>query len=117
MAPEEKGVLFETLIFHELRCAIDYGRRGGNLSYWRTHDGVEVDFVWKKGNRSVAIEAKSSDVWKPHFGKGLLTFSEISKEKIECIGVYLGNRRLKEKFGTVYPLLEFSELLQSGKFF
>lgn len=112
---EEKGVLFETLIFHELTCALSYGRKGGSLYYWRTQDGIEVDFIWKKADKIVAIEAKASAQWKPHFGKGLLTFKEELKGKVECLGVYLGDRRLKEKFGMVYPFPEFANLLQEGK--
>jgi len=117
IAPEEKGVLVETLAFHELKCALEYHRVGGSLSYWRTHDGVEVDFVWQKGERTLAIEVKSSDSWKGSFGKGLMTFQELNRKKTICIGVYLGTKRLKEKFGVVYPFAEFAALLQNGNFF
>ncbi len=111
--PEERGVLLETLVFHELKARLDYGRGGGSLHYWRTHDGVEVDFVWKKGNKLVAIEVKAADVWKPGFGKGLLTFRENNKATT-CVGVYLGTKKLAQKFGVVYPFEQFASHLRSG---
>jgi predicted AAA+ superfamily ATPase len=112
---EERGVLLETAVFHELRSAQEYLRKGGVLSYWRTHEGVEVDFVWTKREKIVAIEVKSSDTWKPAFGKGLLSLKANSKTPVTCLGVYAGPHRLKLPFGMVYPFEEFSSLLQTGK--
>jgi predicted AAA+ superfamily ATPase len=116
-SPEERGVLLETAVFHELRAAQEYQRKSGVLSYWRTHEGVEVDFVWTKGEKIVALEVNSSDTWKPTFGKGLLSLNSISKTPVTCLGVYTGPHRLKLPFGFVYPFEEFSALLQTGKLF
>jgi predicted AAA+ superfamily ATPase len=113
--PEEKGVLFESAVFQELRAAQEYQRKRGILSYWRTHEGVEVDFVWQRGERVVAIEAKSTDHWKTNFSKGLLSLRSLAKKPLQCLGVYAGPRRLKLPFGFVYPFDEFSTLLQTGK--
>jgi len=52
----EYGHLFETLVHHELRSYLDVRTRDGEISYWRTPAGVEVDFVVG----DVAIEVKSS---------------------------------------------------------
>jgi predicted AAA+ superfamily ATPase len=113
--PEERGVLLETAVFHELRAAREYQRKSGTLSYWRTHEGVEVDFVWTKGEKTVAMEVKSADTWKSSYGKGLQSLKSISKSPVTCLGVFLGPRRLKLPFGFVYPFEEFSSLLQTGR--
>jgi len=70
---------------------------GGTLSYWRTHDGNEVDFIWQRGNRLLAVEAKSSPSWRPEHGKGLETLAENVKGKgtRELVAVYRGARDLK----------------------
>lgn len=114
---EERGVLLETAVFHELRAAQEYQRKSGVLSYWRTHEGVEVDFVWTKGEKIVALEVKSSDTWKPTYGKGLNSLKSICKSPATCLGVFTGPRRLKLPFGYVYPFDEFSDLLHTGKIF
>lgn len=114
---EERGVLLETAVFHELRAAQEYQRKSGVLSYWRTHEGVEVDFVWTKGEKVVALEVKSSDTWKPTYGKGLNSLKSICKSPATCLGVFTGPRRLKLPFGYVYPFEEFSALLHAGKIF
>lgn len=39
----EQGPLFETYLLHELRAWMHQGRTGGELTYWRTPAGAEVD--------------------------------------------------------------------------
>lgn len=41
----ERGFLLETWILHELRAAIALQNLGGELRYWRTPSGSEVDFI------------------------------------------------------------------------
>jgi len=52
----EYGRLFETWVHHELRCYLDARTRDGEIAYWRTQAGNEVDFVVGDS----AIEAKST---------------------------------------------------------
>ena len=52
----ERGTLLETLVFHELRAQIAYSGCGGELSYYRTASGSEVDFVWTRGRHAIGIE-------------------------------------------------------------
>lgn len=57
--PEEiDGAALETLVLQELRAANDYHELGYDLSYWRTHGGVEVDFVLYGERGMWAIEVK-----------------------------------------------------------
>lgn len=53
----EFGQLLETWVHHELRCYLDNRTRNGEIAYWRTPGGTEVDFV--VGN--TAIEVKSAE--------------------------------------------------------
>ena len=68
----EYGHLFETWIHHELRCYLDMRTRDGEIAYWRTPAGTEVDFI--VGN--AAIEAKSTDHIDSHDMKSLRALSE-----------------------------------------
>src|SRR5262249_54383884 len=66
----ERGILFESYILHELNAHIAYSEVGGELFYWRTVDGIEIDFIWKRGTSIVAIEVKSSPQWKDEYNAG-----------------------------------------------
>lgn len=57
----EFGEAFEAYLHHELRAYVDY-TRGGELCYWRSKSGFEVDFILAD---HVAIEAKA----KEHVGQ------------------------------------------------
>jgi len=111
---EERGHLFETYVLHELRAHNDYARLGGALSYWRTASGVEVDFVWSRGKENVAIEVKSSPVWKREYGAGLAALAEAAP-LTACYGVYGGKERLVDGKLKVLPVTEFLDRLYAGK--
>lgn len=63
----EFGHLLETLVHHELRCYLDVHTRSGEVFYWRTPSGTEVDFI--VGN--AAIEVKGTNHICSHDLKGL----------------------------------------------
>ncbi|MBI2606969.1 MAG: ATP-binding protein [Deltaproteobacteria bacterium] len=53
------GALFETLVLGELARARDHLGLDSRLSYWRTRDGEEIDFIVEGPNQKrVALEAK-----------------------------------------------------------
>lgn len=54
----EAGSLFEHWVACELAARIGYLGRGRRLSYWRTVDGAEVDFVLEGPREAIPIEAK-----------------------------------------------------------
>lgn len=113
LGPEERGHLLETLVHQELSAAIAYQDLGGKLSYWRTADGAEVDFVWQRGTRVVAVEVKASQTWRPEYDRG---FEAISAAKAtSCVGVYLGKQTLKKPWGLVLPVRSFFEALAAGQ--
>ncbi|HEU5281280.1 MAG TPA: ATP-binding protein [Gammaproteobacteria bacterium] len=111
----ERGVLFETTVFNELNARIAYSDDGGELFYWRTPEGSEVDFIWKRGQRVVAIEVKSSARWRDEFNVGFKSLLNSSVKVNACYGVYLGDEVLKKEFGFVYPWPVFLEKLGAGE--
>ena len=53
-----EGVAFEHLVLQELRSYLHYSGTKGSLGYWATPSGSEVDFIFWRGPRAVAIEVK-----------------------------------------------------------
>ena len=76
-APEQiDGAALETLVFQELRATsrnlgLDY-----DLYYWRTHGGMEVDFVLYGPRGIVAFEVKRKRRLSGHDLRGLRGFLE-----------------------------------------
>ena len=67
----EFGLLLETLVHHELRCYLDVHTRNGEIFYWRTPSGTEVDFI--VGNS--AFEVQGTSRVNTHDMKGLKSIS------------------------------------------
>lgn len=112
--PEELGTLFETYLLHELRAFLSYGGLGYPLSYFRTHDGVEVDVLFETRRGFVALELKSATEWRTAYDKG---FARVREElpKVKCVGVYAGERALSSNGADVLPYPEFLRRLWSGE--
>jgi uncharacterized protein len=110
----ERGPLLETLILHELRAHQNVAGCGGDLAYWRTPSGTEVDFVWTRGKRAVAIEVKAASRWRAEMSRGLRELLATGVAQ-RGIGVYLGTVRLKDGGVDVFPLMDFLQLLDAGK--
>lgn len=111
---QERGRLLEGIVLNELRAYIMYRDCGGDLAYWRTSDGAEVDFVWKRGKRVIAFEIKSTLIWTKKFQRGLRLLSEVVPN-LEKYGIYLGNQSQIFEQMTVLPLQQFLEQLWEGK--
>lgn len=112
----ERGFLLETFMLHEFRSAITYLDVGGELSYYRTPAGVEVDLIWSRGRRAFGVEIKAATEWKREFGGGLLDL--LAGKKIQAAyGVYRGSRSFVDSGVHVFPVEEFSRRLFNGDFF
>ena len=111
----ERGILFESLVFNELRAQIAYENIGGELFYWRTADDIEIDFIWKRAENVVAIEVKSTTRWKKEYDSGFKSLSSSAIKPKACFGVYCGEEILKKDFGLVLPWKEFLHRLYSGQ--
>jgi predicted AAA+ superfamily ATPase len=110
----ERGALLETLVFHELRAQIAYASCGGDLSYYRTPSGSEVDFVWVRGRHAVGIEVKASPRWRPEHGRAL---ADLHARGVvaACYGVYLGAVPLQDGPIRVLPVHAFLHQLSAGR--
>jgi uncharacterized protein len=111
---EEQGRLLEGFILHEIRAYMSYQDCGGELSYWRTSDGAEVDLIWRRGDLVVGIEVKSAGKWIKKFQRGLRALGEVIP-KLKKYGVYLGDNSLVFDDTSVFPLKFFLERLWEGK--
>jgi predicted AAA+ superfamily ATPase len=109
----ERGALLETLVLHELRAQIAYSDCGGELSYYRTPSGTEVDFIWTRASHAVGIEVKASDRWRPEFTRSL-TDLHAAGVIAAGWGVYLGKEELRIGAIRVLPLAEFLRDLNLG---
>lgn len=86
------GKGFESFIFQELKAYSDYHQK--ELHYWRTYEQDEVDFIL---DQKIAIEVKSSEVFKMDYLKSL---ERLKDENLleKYILIYLGkNLKLKDK--------------------
>ncbi|MBI5502620.1 MAG: ATP-binding protein [Deltaproteobacteria bacterium] len=102
----DRGPLLETLLLHELRAHINVSGCGGELSYYRTGAGVEVDFVWSGPDHAVGIEVKAGGAWRHEAGRGL---RELLQQKVvaRAVGVFTGERAVRDGEVTAYPVREF----------
>ncbi len=110
----ERGFLLETLVLHELRAAQAYRSLGGQLHYWRTPHGREVDFVWTRGRRAIGIEVKASPVWRREHGAALKALVD-DHQLTHGHGVYTGSSELKDGPLRVWPVRRFFHALAAGE--
>jgi predicted AAA+ superfamily ATPase len=70
----EAGALFEHWVACELTTRIGYLGPGYRLSYWRTVDGAEVDFILETPRETLPIEAKFTARPRPTDASGIERF-------------------------------------------
>lgn len=107
-----EGVMLEHLLLHEVRSHIHYSGIKGSLGYWATPSGSEVDFVFWRGQRMVAIEAKHGREYRPEYRKGLASLLE--QLKADSYIVYRGDRELEVEGTRVLPVETFLQRLHAG---
>ncbi|MBL0058826.1 MAG: ATP-binding protein [Elusimicrobia bacterium] len=112
----ERGLLFETFVYNELRAAAHYLDVGGEIFYYRTPAGVEVDLIWSRGRKAIGIEIKSATEWRSEYGKGLRDL--LDQGKIQAAyGVYRGTRAFSDSRIRICPFEQFSSQLFDGTLF
>jgi predicted AAA+ superfamily ATPase len=111
MRSPDFGAAFESYIFHELRAFIDYKVPGGNLSYWRSSTGFEVDFIL---NGEIAIEVKGKSVVGTRDLKGIQALREEGMMK-RYIVVCLEARERTTDGIQILPFKRFIERLWANE--
>ena len=100
---EIDGPALETLVMQELRAINDYLGAGYQLYFWRTKNGLEVDFILYGPKGLIAIEVKRS----PHVHtKTLRPLKEFKKDypPARCYLFYGGSETLYKEDITVLPI-------------
>lgn len=110
----ERGGLLETLVLHELRAHMAIAGTGGELSYWGTPSGGEIDFIWRRGKRAVGIEVKASRRYRRDYAIALHDFLE-RKLIAAAYLVYDGAEELRDGNIRVLPLKHFLRRLEAGE--
>lgn len=103
MPEQVEGAAFETLFFQELKAINDALNLGYTISYWRTSNHMEVDFVLY-GNRGImAFEVKRTGrVSRPALS-GLTSFLK-DYPMARAYFVYGGERRLRRDDIEIVPI-------------
>lgn len=112
---EELGALLETYVYSELRAYLDYTKKRYPFYFWRSHDGVEVDFLCETIDGFRAIEIKASRHWERRFGRGMARLrDDLGKDRIKAFGVFQGERSLNTGEVQVFPVSDFLTRLWDG---
>jgi uncharacterized protein len=107
---QERGPLLETWVLHELRAHMQFAQTGGEVQWYRTGAGAEVDFVWRGPRHAVGIEVKASERWRGESGAVLREM--LAKQTIRsACAVYLGDKALNDGGILVLPARQFAERL------
>ena len=113
--PEERGLLFETYLLHELRAFLHYRELDYPVFYWRTPDGAEVDFVIETASGVMLLELKSGARWDRKAAAGIMRFREAHRGlTVSAFGVYDGERALVDDGLRVLPWRTFLRELWDG---
>jgi predicted AAA+ superfamily ATPase len=102
----ERGAALETWMLHEIRAHLAHAGAGGELAYYRTPAGVEVDFVWTAPGRAVGVEVKAARRWRREDGNAL---RELHERRViqTAVAVYGGEHAQQDGPVTVLPAVEF----------
>jgi len=113
LGDEECGRLLETYVLHELRAHLNRTSCGGELAYWRTPSGSEIDFIWSRAQAAVGIEVKPARRWRREDGAALAALQDEGRLR-RAFGVYLGTEALRVGAMRVLPLPSFLKALRAG---
>ncbi len=106
----EYGAAFETYLAHELHAWRDYTASDEPIRYFRTQDGLEVDFIL--GDHT-AVEVKSTSLANEKHAKPLLQLHALHKVRRRLL---VTRDRTRRKLGTVevWPWRESLAALWDG---
>lgn len=103
-SPEEiDGAALETLLWQELRAINDYRKLEYEIFYWRTAQGLEVDFVLYGERGLKAFEVKRASRVRDEDLTSLMQLRE-DYPIADCVLVYGGTRAYREGPIEILPL-------------
>ncbi len=100
---EIDGPALETLVLQELRAVNEYHDYGYQISFWRTRNGLEVDFVLYGPRGLLAIEIKRSTQIQPKDTRALREFKK-DFPPAKCFVFYGGPSPVYMDDVTVLPI-------------
>lgn len=119
------GRALETLIFHELRVYNHISKKNYAISFYRTANNMEIDFIIETTKihqaskpRIVCIEVKYAKKWNRKWetpSRQLKKTDTIDIDKM--LGVYMGKEKYYFKDFTVLPVNDFLTLLHRGEIY
>lgn len=112
---EIAGLALETLVAQHLRAWINYSKAEGELFFWRTKSGLEVDFIIYGDIGFYALEVKNSKNISPQDLRGLKEFKKDYPES-QCIFLYRGKDKLLKGDILCYPIEDFLRGLVPDRF-
>lgn len=115
LAEADVGPLLEGYVLHELRAALEYQRLGGEIVYWSTPGSKEIDFVWVKGTKRVAVEVKASTTWRPEYARTINELLDAGRLTRGFV-VYRGHDRYRSGRVDGLPVDDFLALLYTEAF-
>jgi len=105
MPEEAEGVAFETLILQELTAVNDALGLGYSISYWRTSNGMEVDFILYGDKGLKAFEVKRTKRVSRRMLSGLMSFSR-DYPMAQAYFIYGGNRYMRKDNIEIIPVTD-----------
>lgn len=105
--PDERGILLEHFVAHELHRRIGHAWRGTRLFHYRTKHGSEVDFVLEVDRELWGIEVKSTRTARPGMLSGLNAFAERSPRVKRRILLTLAEHKSRMGAVEVWPVRAF----------
>ena len=109
LTAEERGPLFEGLVFTMLRAHNLRGRLYDDIAYWSPAQSgaTEVDFVLRRGREHLALEVKHQSRTGPELFTGLRAIADLPKLARRIV-VYRGRQTLRTEDGIdVWPFERF----------
>lgn len=105
--PEEiEGAALEGLVFQNLKAVLDQMDTASELSYWRTRNGNEVDFVIYGEKLFTAIEVKNTGTIRPSDLRSLRSFHD-EYPQAQRILLYRGKETFLRDEILVMPCRDF----------
>ncbi len=105
-----RGGLFENWVLLEFLKGRSVQALPDNAYFWRTHEGVEVDFIFDHGPTCLPVECKSGMTIASDWSASLQKFAQwAGQASEEPLVIYGGNESRKTSKATIIPWTQITE--------